>query len=181
MELNIILVAINTYSGAEDVAEAAEGMFREVGVKPNLVTMDVATRRARDRALEFDNHIQITGTSSDQFTGWRVYNSSFPPRYGLEDSFTNELFSRVRSEIDPEKRAPLWRELGEYSFVNPHVHPPLLAPRGGGHQPGDRGRVDVPGQHYGVLDARGEYQGQRVAVAGRGYTASPSASPAKGL
>ena len=125
MELNIILVAINTYSGAEDVAEAAEGMFREVGIKPNLVTMDVATRRARDRALEFDNHIQITGTSSDQFTGWRVYNSSFPPRYGLEDSFTNELFSRVRSEIDPEKRAPLWRELGEYSFVN-HTSIPLF-------------------------------------------------------
>ena len=125
MELNILLVAINTYSGAEDVAEAAEGMFREVGIKSTLVTMDVATRRANDRALEFDNHIQITGTSSDQFTGWRVYNSSFPPRYGLEDAFTNELFSRIRSEIDAEKRAPLWRELGEYSFVN-HTSIPLF-------------------------------------------------------
>lgn len=125
MELNILLVAINTYSGAEDVAEAVEGMFREVGVKPTLLTMDVATRRANDRALEFDNHIQITGTSSDQFTGWRVYNSSFPPRFGLEDAFTNELFSRIRSEIDPVKRAPLWQELGEYSFVN-HTSIPLF-------------------------------------------------------
>lgn len=125
MDLNIILLALNTYSGAEDVAESVGGMFRDVGIKSKFVSMDVATRRAKDRALEFDNHIQITSTSSDQFTGWRVYNSSFPPRFGFEDAFTNDLFNTIRVEVNAAKRAPLWQELGEYSFVN-HTSIPLF-------------------------------------------------------
>ena len=125
MDITIILLAVNTFSGAEDIAESVGGMFSEVGIKTNFASYDVATRRAKDRALEYDNHIQITSTSSNQFIGWRVYNSSFPPRFGFEDAVTNALYSTVRVEVDPAKRAPLWQELAEYSFVN-HTSLPLF-------------------------------------------------------
>lgn len=124
-EIKLILLAINQYSGAEDVIESAFSMFNDVGMKAELVTMDVATRRAKDRAMEFENHLSLTATASNQFVGWRVYNHSRPPRFGYEDAFSDGLYNALSVEIDAAKRGAQFKELGEYSF-NQHTSLPLF-------------------------------------------------------
>ena len=124
-EIKLIVLAVSQFSGAEDIIESVFSMFQDVGMKPELVTMDVATRRAKDRAMELENHLSLTATASNQFVGWRVYNHSRPPRFGYEDAFTDGLYNALSVEIDSAKRGIQFRELGEYSFNN-HTSIPLF-------------------------------------------------------
>ena len=79
LETNIHMINLTTYAGSLDLIEAVAGYYEEIGVKVNRITMDPATRSARGRAHEFDNHIGLVSTSSDIFLAARVY-MTFPPR-----------------------------------------------------------------------------------------------------
>ena len=74
------------------------------------------TRIALDRELKFDSHISLTSAFSDMFTGWQVYNSSIPPRFGAESWETDALFNKIRTEVDQAKREPMWRQLGDIAY-----------------------------------------------------------------
>jgi len=124
-EANLILSTSSTVSSAEDMQEAIAGFWRQGGVKVNLLSIDPAQRIASDRDLKFDNHISLATSNSDIFVGVQVYNSSIPPRFGAESHATDALFQRVRSEVDLEKRQPLWRELGDLLY-NGYMNIPLF-------------------------------------------------------
>ena len=65
----MLLGSSSAYSGAQDVQESVAGMWLDVGVKTNILSLDPATSRAKSRALEFDNHIGVSTSSSNQFIG----------------------------------------------------------------------------------------------------------------
>jgi len=125
LETNVVLVPNDSVPSAQDVQEAVAGFWRQAGVKVNLVSMDPGQRIAQDRDLKFDNHISLAASNSDIFVGWQVYNDSIPPRFGAESHATDALFLKIRSEVDAEKRAPLWRELGDVAY-NTYMNIPLF-------------------------------------------------------
>ena len=124
-EANVVLSTSSTVSSAEDMQEAIAGFWCQAGVKVNILSMDPAQRIATDRDLKFDNHISLATSNSDVFVGVQVYNSSIPPRFGAESHATDALFQRVRSEVEQEKRQPLWRELGDLLY-NGYMNIPLF-------------------------------------------------------
>ncbi len=117
-EINLQVINLSHYSGSQDVVESVAGYWRDIGVKPNFVTEDPATRRARSRNFEYSNDAVITGTSSHILMGTRVYDVAFSPRTGApEIPERDKIYDEIRQTLDAEKQGTLLRQLGEISFL----------------------------------------------------------------
>ena len=117
-EINVQLTQALGWPGGPDVAEAIAGMWRDVGVTPNLVTQDPATFRAQGRNFEFSNRAIISGTSSHILMGTRVYDIAANPRIGApEIPERDSIYYEVARTLDADKQNELLRQLGEISFL----------------------------------------------------------------
>ena len=117
LETNLHLVNLTTYAGSEDLIEAVQGYFQEIGVKANLVVLDGATRNARARAHEFDNHLSLTSTSSDLLLAGRVYMTSRHPTAGnFQDPRINAEYAVAASTLDPVAQDTAMRAMGDVVF-----------------------------------------------------------------
>ena len=120
LETNVFLSSLANVSAGEDIAEAVSGYFQEIGVKANLVTLAGAARQSGKRAWKFDNHIDMSASSSAEFTGFRAYNSNITGRgtLGLQLPEMDALLVKIQAEFDPTKQESLYRDLGEVAFTN---------------------------------------------------------------
>ncbi len=103
---------------SEDIAEAIAGYWRAIGVTPDQLTVDATQIRDRSLRLEYTNEVQVRSTSSHQLLGFRAYNTGVHGTRGsmVENYEVDELFNRVRVELDEAKQAELWRQLGDLAF-----------------------------------------------------------------
>ena len=118
LETNLHMVNLSTYAGSLDLIESVAGFFDDIGVKADLLTMDVATRNARARAHEFDNHVNLVSTSSDIFLASRVYMTSSHPTSGnFQDPEINGFYNQATTTLSLEEQDTFLRNLGNQSFA----------------------------------------------------------------
>jgi len=118
LETNILLIELAQFPGTADVQEAVANYWRAIGVKVNLIQMDPVQRTASTRALRFDNHWGIDGTSSDVHIYLQTrWGPSFPTGtivgHGGRDAEVTRQFLALRSELDEKKQDQLYRQIGE--------------------------------------------------------------------
>jgi ABC-type transport system substrate-binding protein len=118
LRLTIEMAKLLDVPESEDVLEAAAGYWRAIGVDVKLETLDENQRSVRRRELKFDNHSEMRATSSHLLTGYRVYSTSLHGLRGsaVERAETNDAYRKCETELDDEKRGPLWREAGNRYF-----------------------------------------------------------------
>lgn len=111
---------------SNDIAEAASVMLEDAGFEVELVSMDRGQFNAAREARQFDRMVEFDDTASENITGFE------PAGYGNQDSKRSietvewdTMYENVIAELDPEKRAKLWREFGDVIFENA-MHVPLL-------------------------------------------------------
>ena len=126
LNTNLHVINLSSYSGSEDVVEAIGGYWRDIGVQPDLVSMDRAERTAKHRSFEFKNDWMIYQTSSHITLSYRVHRTSHPPRGGsMEIPEVDSLFTTIRQTLDLEEQDRLLRELGNVAFPL-HMDIPLF-------------------------------------------------------
>jgi len=129
LEIDLASINLTHYSGSLDVVDSVFGFLSDVGMKPKLVVEDNATRRARGRNFEYDNSLNITGTSSHLLLGIRVYATHSTPRTGNpEDPRMDELFLQIRGSLDTIAQDAWLKELGEISFTKYYTVPLFWIP-----------------------------------------------------
>lgn len=117
LETNLHLINLTTYAGSEDLIISVQGYYQEIGVKANLITLDAATRSARARAHEFDNHIGLVSTSSDLLLAGRVYMTSRHPTAGnYQDPRINASYATAAATLDPAVQNTAMREMGDLVY-----------------------------------------------------------------
>jgi peptide/nickel transport system substrate-binding protein len=117
LEIDVNVAPLSRYAGADDIIEIMAGYWRDIDVKVNQYTQDVATRRARGRAFEYTREIAMGGTSSNITIGPKVYNTSFPPRGGgVEILASSKIMSEFIQTLDPVKADALARQMGDIFF-----------------------------------------------------------------
>jgi len=126
LRTNVLVRPIALFPGAEDVTEAIAGYWRAVGADPQLLQIDPGEINTGQRALRFDNHVVMVGTSGPQFVTVAVYNSSVLGNYlGAQHPDVHELVKRIRVELDAQKRAELFRQEGNRAYEL-HLDVPLF-------------------------------------------------------
>ncbi len=117
LETNLHLVNLTTYAGSLDLIESVQGFYADVGVKAKLLTLDAASRRAKSRGHEFDNHISLVSTSSDIFLAARVYMTSSHPTAGnYQDAEVNGYYREATSTLSLEAQDAALRKMGDRTF-----------------------------------------------------------------
>ncbi len=120
MSTSVLLNDILQISGANDLAEAIAGYWRQVGVNVQLVQLDAATQAAQGRAFKFDNHFQITGTTGDQIQGIFVYGTNLNTPAAIA-YFTPEFPALYKQKIGSYMEADKWlpglQEFGELAYT----------------------------------------------------------------
>jgi ABC-type transport system substrate-binding protein len=117
LAVNVLLKNILQLSNAQDVMESIAGNWQDIGVKPNLITMDGAARRSAGRAYEIFDHVEITGSSTYQIFGYWVYNSQRASGTGgFNNVSTWQQIMNISATMDTTKHDALLRKLGNESF-----------------------------------------------------------------
>jgi ABC-type transport system substrate-binding protein len=79
-----------------------------------------------ERAWKFDNHFELNGTGSDQWTGVTTYGSTQGSRTGgLELPEANAVLAQIGNTLDEKKQDELWRKVGEILYTQ-HKEVPLF-------------------------------------------------------
>jgi len=126
LRTTMIIRPLPMYSGAEDVSEAVAGYWRAVGVDVQLQQVEPTEITAGVRALRWDNHVVITGSSGPHFASFAVYDSSVFGNYlGVQHPDVQALIRQIRVELDPQKRGELYRQAGNRAFEL-HMDIPLF-------------------------------------------------------
>ena len=102
----------------EDIVESIAGMWSEIGVKTNLVSMDNAAYRYRQRAREITNEFQIGSTSSDPITATFLASSFGQAGGRFELPAYNEIYSQFNLQMTAEAQEPLLKQMGNLNFDN---------------------------------------------------------------
>ena len=135
-EIDLQVINLSHYSGSQDVVESVAGYWRDIGVKPNFVTEDPATRRARSRNFEYSNDAVITGTSSHILMGTRVYDIAANPRGGAPEIPERDvIYYEIARTLDSAKQGELFRQLGEISFLGYYDIPLFWLPPEAAYNP----------------------------------------------
>jgi len=116
LNLGVFTLAVTGVAGGPDIAEALGNYWNAVGVKVNLISIDAAEFARRGRNKEYDSHIQVFGTGSNQWTGLSVTNTSFATGGGVRTVKMEELITELTNTLEEDKRDGVWRKIGEELF-----------------------------------------------------------------
>ena len=124
----IIQQSIAGFSGAEDMLEAMAGMWRNVGIKVDIISPDAATVTTQGRALAYDNHITVAATSAGGLVS-TFYHSTMESRGAkLEDADIQKVVDELYVTLDEKKSADLWKQLGEVVYDKYQIIPLFWLP-----------------------------------------------------
>jgi len=103
-----------------DITDAVAGYFRGVGVKVNLLQLDLPTLGAQTRAYKFKNLVNMQSIGSNQLDGLAIWNTAV--NGGSSAGFYNPELAALRDELnrqmDPAKQEPVLKKIGEWGFTN---------------------------------------------------------------
>ena len=117
LEIGVEITTHAQFSQSADVLESLAGFWSDIGIKANLVVEDAGVIRASTRALNPVNRMSFSATSSFDIQGWRVYNSSRPPRGGaLELIETDLINAQLQQEMDSGRQVELLRQIGDLAY-----------------------------------------------------------------
>ena len=117
VSINLRVVAVAGYSGAEDVTEAIAAFWRNVGVNVSLFQMEETQfQNAASRQFQFSNHAQLAATNATRWTGQNAYATSLGPRRGVEIAEVDNALKQVLGTLDEGKQKELWRRAGDLRF-----------------------------------------------------------------
>ena len=126
LEINVYVQTLQQFTQSADVMEAAAGYWNDIGIKTTLMSIDAATYRATNRALEFERMVNFHGTPDFDIQGWRVRQSSFPPRgSNIEHQDLEPIVTRLRGTVIPDEQNQILRELSDAAYTR-HVWMPLF-------------------------------------------------------
>jgi len=116
----------SSVSSAQDMLEAIGAYWRSIGVDVDFVQTDSTRWQQLSTTCAHENAIDLTTTSGAPIVAYGFYNSSFIGNCGgYQHADTDAIFRKIQQELDPEKHAPYWQELGDRSF-DLHSNIPLF-------------------------------------------------------
>ncbi len=107
----------SSVSSAQDMLEAIGAYWRAIGVDVDFVQTDSTRWQQLSTTCAHENAIDLTTTSGAPIVAYGFYNSSFIGNCGgYQHADTDASFRKIQQELDTEKHAPYWQELGDRSF-----------------------------------------------------------------
>jgi len=101
----------------DDIAEAISGMLSDVGFDAELVSMDRGQYNAAREAREFDRMVEFDDTASENITGFEPQGyANQDSKRAIENVEWDTMYEEVVAELDPAKRAKLWRDFGDVIY-----------------------------------------------------------------
>lgn len=125
LKFKIRLQNLPDYGGSEDLEEAVAGMWRKVGIEPELVQIQETEYRNINDQLGWKDLVTVNASSNFDIQGWRVYNSSIPPRSSLELRETDPIIQELLQTMDEAKQNELLRKVGDVAYPL-HMNMPLF-------------------------------------------------------
>lgn len=116
------------YAGGDDIADAIAVMWRAIGIDVQHTTIDPVQRTAMTRSLRLTNHLLLTGTSSEPWTGTTTYGSSAisgARGSGVELAKADAALNQLSETLDEKRSEQLWRIVGDALFYE-HKDIPLF-------------------------------------------------------
>ncbi len=105
------------FSGAEDLEEVMANYWRAVGIKVDLVQVDIAQLNQLSKDLKISNAVRAAGTSSFQLFGTTTWNTSILNiSSSAEDPRVTKLMQTLWQTLDENKQPELWRQIGDLMF-----------------------------------------------------------------
>jgi peptide/nickel transport system substrate-binding protein len=111
----------------DDLLEAVGEMWKSVGVQADLETLDRGAFTTKQRAFGFDSHAYLYGMGQPQnwvlnrvLTAHRQTRGNGFENYEFESAFLNMI-----KELDADKRAALWKQVGNLDY-DMHTSIPLF-------------------------------------------------------
>lgn len=125
-KIQFLLTTTPGVSSISDVMEAMASYWRNVGIQPELVSMDAPTVRTMYQAFKLTNHATIIGTNSTQWIGSTVFGSYLSrANGGPELPEADAILKQIGATVDDAKRAQLWTEYGNIIYKE-HRYVPLF-------------------------------------------------------
>ncbi len=118
MRTSIFVLPLLGVAGGPDLAEALTGYLKAVGIGVDLLNIDQAeVSRVVSQRL-YSNHIALTATGANLWSGFSLLNSSLrgPVRFHFADPTIDTMLRQIQGAIDDQKRDALWRTLGDTAF-----------------------------------------------------------------
>lgn len=126
LEFDVHVTTSAQFTQSADVLEAAAGYWNDIGIKTNLLSIDPAISRATNRELGFQRQVNFHGTPDFDIQGWRVRQSSVPPRgNNIEHLELEPIVTRLRGTVIPDEQNQILRELSDAAYPL-HVWMPLF-------------------------------------------------------
>lgn len=125
LKFKVRLQNLPDYGGSEDLEEAVAGMWRKVGIEPELVQIQETEFRNVNDQLNWKDLVAIAASSNFDIQAWRVYNSSIPPRSAIELKETDPLIQELLQTMDEKKQNDLLRRIGDIAYPL-HMNIPLF-------------------------------------------------------
>jgi peptide/nickel transport system substrate-binding protein len=126
LQTSFLLAPAVGYAGAQDVGEAIAAQWRAAGIQVELVSMEPSRMDATMRAWKFDNHVVMTGTGADLWTGVANFSGTTgTPGTGMHLPEVETLLKELERTVEPAKLDELWRKMGEINFMQ-HQELPLF-------------------------------------------------------
>ncbi len=125
LKIKIRLQNLPDYGGSEDLEEAIAGYWRKAGIEPELVNIQETEYRNINDQFGWKDMITVSASSNFDIQGWRVYNSSIPPRSSLELKETDPIVQELLQTMDENKQNDLLRKAGDVSYPL-HMNVPLF-------------------------------------------------------
>ncbi len=118
LKTTVFVAPTTGIAGGEDLAEAAAGYLRAVGIQVDLQSIDLTEQSNRQRTFAYSNHIAFASTGSNSWTGWTTRNSSLGTRGGgVEDPDIDRVLRQLVVTTDEKRREELWRQVGDTAFA----------------------------------------------------------------
>jgi len=124
-QTTFIIGAAAGFSGAEDIGEAIAAQWRAIGVQVDLISPDATTRNANLRAIKYSNHMMVTGTGSDIWTGLHFADTYGNTGSSPQVAELEPFLPQIEQTLDPQKSDELWRKAGDVVFRS-HQYIPLF-------------------------------------------------------
>ena len=98
------------------VVEAMSIYFKNIGLRPNLIQLEIADNTNRQRAADFYNSVWSSRQSLRPLFRAIEFFSSKSIYHFFEDPYLEQRLERFAKSVDPAERSALMREIGDFAY-----------------------------------------------------------------
>ena len=138
-------------TGPDDVLEAISGQWRALGIEATLLNIDAARWNQLRLGVQADNHITMSTTSSDLWTGLANQGSLIrPPVRAFESPELDSVLRQIMVTVDESRQTDFFRRAGDVMFEQHSSVPLFWLPVAAAVNPAFVAGYDFPGSLTGV-------------------------------